>query len=91
MNRPIDPAPKTQRSAPPMRSDYAGFVPITTRWSDNDIYGHINNAVVYFYFDTAVNQLLINSGALISIMARLSVWWWKRAALITRPWPFPIH
>lgn len=64
MNRPIDPAAKTKRSAPPKRGDYAGFVPITTRWSDNDIYGHINNAIVYFYFDTAVNQLLINSGAL---------------------------
>lgn len=64
MNRPIDPATKIERSAPPMRGDYAGFVPITTRWSDNDIYGHINNAIVYFYFDTAVNQLLINSGAL---------------------------
>lgn len=64
MNRPIDPVAKTKRCAPPKRGDYAGFVPITTRWSDNDIYGHINNAIVYFYFDTAVNQLLINSGAL---------------------------
>lgn len=64
MNRPIDRAADTIRSAPPRRSDYAAFVPITTRWSDNDIYGHINNAVVYFYFDTAVNQLLINSGVL---------------------------
>ena len=58
MKRPIE------RKSPPVRADYAAFVPITSRWSDNDIYGHINNAVAYFYFDTAVNTLLIESGAL---------------------------
>ncbi|MEO1044531.1 MAG: thioesterase family protein [Pseudomonadota bacterium] len=52
------------RPQPPKRSDYAEFVTITSRWSDNDIYGHINNAVAYFYFDTAVNQLLISHDVL---------------------------
>jgi len=55
---------KVGKSQPPMRSDYVEYVPITTRWSDNDIYGHVNNAMAYFYFDTAVNQLLIHHGAL---------------------------
>jgi acyl-CoA thioester hydrolase len=46
----------------PHRSDYAAFVPVTTRWMDNDQYGHVNNVVYYSYFDTAVNHwLLANS------------------------------
>ena len=31
---------------------------------DNDIYGHVNNVVYYSFFDTAVNQFLIEQGAL---------------------------
>jgi acyl-CoA thioester hydrolase len=46
------------------RSDFAAFVPITTRWSDNDVYGHINNVTYYSFFDTAVNAWLIAQGAL---------------------------
>ena len=41
------------------RSDYSYFQPITTRWADNDVYGHINNVVYYSYFDTVANQYLI--------------------------------
>ena len=41
------------------RSDYSYFHPITTRWADNDVYGHINNVVYYSYFDTVANQYLI--------------------------------
>ncbi|TQM57408.1 acyl-CoA thioesterase [Humibacillus xanthopallidus] len=29
--------------------------PVTTRWSDNDMYGHLNNAVYYELFDSAIN------------------------------------
>jgi acyl-CoA thioester hydrolase len=46
------------------RNAYKVFRPITTRWSDNDVYGHINNVVFYSWFDTAINGLLIDSGAL---------------------------
>ena len=46
------------------RSDYAVFYPVSTRWVDNDIYGHVNNAVYYTYFDSAVNQYLIEQGEL---------------------------
>ena len=45
-------------------SDYKYHLTIPTRWNDNDIYGHINNAVYYFYFDTVVNRYLIETGAL---------------------------
>jgi acyl-CoA thioester hydrolase len=31
---------------------------------DNDIYGHVNNAVHYSYFDTVVNRFLLETGAL---------------------------
>ena len=46
------------------RSDYRHFQIIPTRWMDNDIYGHVNNVHYYSYFDTAVNQFLIESGVL---------------------------
>ncbi|SPL69287.1 acyl-CoA thioesterase [Acinetobacter stercoris] len=41
------------------RQDFNYFFPIQTRWSDNDIYGHVNNVTYYSYFDTAANALLI--------------------------------
>jgi len=41
------------------RSDYPVFRNLTTRWMDNDIYGHMNNVVHYSLFDTAVNGWLI--------------------------------
>jgi acyl-CoA thioester hydrolase len=46
------------------REAYARFTTISTRWMDNDIYGHVNNVVYYSYFDTAVNQYLIEAGVL---------------------------
>jgi acyl-CoA thioester hydrolase len=49
---------------PLSRSDYKKFVPITTRWMDNDIYGHVNNVTYYSYFDSAVNRHLIEEGGL---------------------------
>jgi acyl-CoA thioester hydrolase len=45
-------------------SDYRHFVSITTRWMDNDVYGHINNVTFYSYFDTAANLYLIEKGKL---------------------------
>lgn len=45
-------------------SAYRIFRPIGTRWSDNDVYGHVNNVVYYSWFDTAVNGYLIDSGAI---------------------------
>ncbi|WP_407526845.1 acyl-CoA thioesterase [Methylobacterium oryzisoli] len=54
----------TGRSPPDTRAAYRRFVPILTRWGDNDVYGHVNNVVYYAFFDTAVNQVLIEEGAL---------------------------
>jgi acyl-CoA thioester hydrolase len=46
------------------RGDYRVFRRIATRWQDNDVYGHVNNAVYYGWFDTAVNTHLIEAGVL---------------------------
>lgn len=52
------------RPSPHSRSSYRSFRSIPTRWADNDMYGHVNNVVYYAWFDTAVNSLLIERGAL---------------------------
>ena len=46
------------------RSAYPRFRALPTRWADNDIYGHINNAAYYGFFDTAVNGFLIEEAGL---------------------------
>ena len=48
----------------PTLADYTFHTSITTRWSDNDIYGHINNVAFYSYFDSAANLYLIVHGGL---------------------------
>ncbi len=48
----------------PTRADYRWSMPITTRWMDNDIYGHVNNVHYYSYFDTVANTYLINEAGL---------------------------
>ncbi len=46
------------------RDEYRYFAPIITRWSDNDIYGHVNNVVYYSYFDSVANLYLIERAGL---------------------------
>jgi acyl-CoA thioester hydrolase len=46
------------------RASYPYFTHITTRWMDNDIYGHVNNVVYYSYFDSVANKYLIEEGGL---------------------------
>jgi acyl-CoA thioester hydrolase len=48
----------------PVRGDFSHFHRITTRWADNDAYGHLNNVVYYAFFDTTVNAWLIAQGLL---------------------------
>ncbi|MCY7358514.1 MAG: acyl-CoA thioesterase [Rudanella sp.] len=52
------------RVIPKNRTDFRYFLPITTRWMDNDVYGHVNNVVYYSWFDTVVNQFLVVNGEL---------------------------
>lgn len=59
MNRPTPERPQAKR-----RDAYKIFRTISTRWMDNDAYGHVNNVVYYSWFDTAVNAHLIERGVL---------------------------
>lgn len=52
------------RPVPHGRDAYRWFMTIATRWADNDVYGHVNNTVFHQWFDTAVNQCLIEAGLL---------------------------
>ncbi|WP_250499707.1 thioesterase family protein [Caballeronia sp. GAWG1-5s-s] len=52
------------KPVPSTRADYPHFLAISTRWSDNDVYGHVNNVVYYSYFDTVVNEYLLRHGVL---------------------------
>jgi acyl-CoA thioester hydrolase len=54
----------SERPGAHRRAQYVHFLPIQTRWSDNDVYGHVNNVVYYSWFDTVVNEYLIAAGAL---------------------------
>ena len=56
--------PMSDRPQPTTRDHYRSFRQITTRWIDNDAYGHVNNVVYYSWFDTVVNAHLIEHGAL---------------------------
>ena len=61
---PADPPSPGPRRGPEPRTAFAAFSLISTRWMDNDVYGHVNNVVYYSFFDTAVNGLLIAAGVL---------------------------
>ncbi len=68
-NQPSSPsqAPRPSKAAavkPLTRNNFRIFRDIATRWSDNDVYGHVNNVVYYSWFDTVVNATLIERGAL---------------------------
>ncbi len=47
-----------------VRADYVRFLPLTLRWMDNDVFGHVNNAHYYSLFDTAVCEFLVGKGIL---------------------------
>ena len=52
------------RKPPAVRSDFSVWRSMTTRWADNDAYGHVNNTVYYEWFDSAVNAWLVEQGML---------------------------
>jgi acyl-CoA thioester hydrolase len=46
----VPPAPDSLTS-----NDFPVLWPVGTRWADNDMFGHLNNAIYYQLFDTAIN------------------------------------
>ena len=45
----------------PTRADYGVWRTATTRWADDDVYGHMNNATYFELIDTAVNAHLLEA------------------------------
>lgn len=52
------------RQPPAARSDFKAWRRMTTRWADNDAYGHVNNTVYYEWFDSAVNAWMVEQDML---------------------------
>ena len=52
------------RQPPPGRAEFKVWRKVTTRWADNDAYGHVNNTVYYEWFDSAVNAWMVEQGLL---------------------------
>lgn len=48
-----------------LKSDFVFYFTITTRWMDNDMFGHVNNVNYYSFFDTTINQFLIENGGFV--------------------------
>ena len=46
------------------RAEFKAWRNMTTRWGDNDAYGHVNNTVYYEWFDSAVNAWMVEQGML---------------------------
>lgn len=51
----------TGKKSPGTRKDFVHFETITTRWNDNDIFGHMNNSIHYALFDSVVNRWLFKT------------------------------
>ena len=52
------------RPPPATRGDFCVWRSFSTRWADNDAYGHVNNTVYYEWFDSAVNAWSVEQGLL---------------------------
>ncbi len=52
------------KESKPTRASFALLRAISTRWTDNDVYGHVNNAIYYQYFDSVINAYLVERGGL---------------------------
>ena len=49
------------RIGPDKKSDYKAYQVVPTRWNDNDSFGHLNNAVHYSLFDSAIAGWLMQN------------------------------
>ena len=71
------------------RAEYARLMALPTRWMDNDIYGHVNNALYYAFFDTAINDYLIAEGGLDIKAGRVIAFAVESQCQYLRPLAFP--
>jgi acyl-CoA thioester hydrolase len=71
------------------RDDYLRFSTLETRWMDNDVYGHVNNALYYGFFDTAINDYLIAEGGLDIVNGPVIAFTVESQCQYLRPISFP--
>ena len=80
------------RETPARRSRFKVWRKFTTRWADNDAYGHVNNTIFYQWFDSAVNAWLVEQGMLDIESGRSDrAWLSRRAARTSRRSTFRRH
>jgi len=71
------------------RNQYPRFTTAELRWMDNDVYGHVNNALYYAFFDTAINQYLIAEGGLDIVNSSVIAFTVESQCQYLRPISFP--
>jgi acyl-CoA thioester hydrolase len=71
------------------RAEYPHHTSLPTRWMDNDIYGHVNNALYYAFFDTAINEYLIAEGGLDIVAGAVVAFAVESQCQYLRPLAFP--
>jgi len=71
------------------RAEYPHYTTLPTRWMDNDIYGHVNNALYYAFFDTAINEYLIAEGGLDITAGKVVAFAAESQCQYLRPLAFP--
>jgi acyl-CoA thioester hydrolase len=57
----------------PTRADYVAWRTATTRWADDDVYGHMNNAAYFELIDTAVNAHLVEAGVAVRALPAIGI------------------
>ena len=62
----------TERTRP-TRADYVAWRAATTRWADDDVYGHMNNAAYFELIDTAVNAHLVEAGVPVRTLPAIGI------------------
>jgi len=71
------------------RAEYLHYTSLPTRWMDNDIYGHVNNALYYAFFDTVINEYLIAEGGLDITAGAVVAFAAESQCQYLRPFAFP--
>lgn len=78
-------------NAPPTRDHYPHFSTISTRWMDNDIYGHLNNVHYYSFFDTVIAEYLVLEGGFEFASADVIGLAIESSCRYRRPLAFPVQ
>jgi acyl-CoA thioester hydrolase len=80
---------ENKNASTPTRDDYPHLSVITTRWMDNDIYGHVNNVLYYSFFDTVIAEYLVREGGFQFATAKVIGLAVESSCRYRRPLAFP--